>query len=500
VGEWFSGLGIEPFYTPRWFSGSKHLLLEDGWRIEFQEKGCLGANGKLLDYSPQNCASSRSFLPYRPTWLGERRAGHPWSLFPVGPVGQIESPDFACATPRCASDIAGDRISVIYNIMKGRGTHHTRGTNAGLNNAAGVRILGNTWFGMDFSLNYIYIPQVWGDGREFPPTRQLAVYGDFPYAGVAPQGTFEEGLRQCLSASGKSSTRTTPAPAGTIVLTGADLRGYNWPARRLDANGNLLPNAKQPQAARAPMTICANTPKHTYRYTHVIGFTGTYNDYEYTGAVLRVEQSLSTSEFMNRYPAAYGPFHPESHGRTLYHPQPVWRSMIGFDLLSALSNYRGMGWTRHLPGQIGTQASFLSFQYLMKYNPATSNSFCTWNNAVATNTPADGFPNGDPDPAHRKWNPGCRENHWNHFFTLGFAGQGYFASKLEQRLAVAFEPRAQQWLLYGQWWWRNLLSTPIDVSAGVSWFPSSRMDNSWTALNYFTNRNLLWLEATYYLL
>ena len=95
---------------------------------------------------------------------------------------------------------------------------------------------------------------------------------------------------------------------------------------------------------------------------------------------------------------------------------------------------------------------------------------------------------------------GCRENHWNHFFTLGLGGQGYFKSKLEQRLAIAYEPRGQQWLLYGQWWWRNFFNLPVDLSMGTSWFPSSRMDNSWTLLNYFTNRNLVWLEATYYIL
>ncbi|HEV8712946.1 MAG TPA: hypothetical protein VGX03_08975, partial [Candidatus Binatia bacterium] len=219
------------------------------------------------------------------------------------------------------------------------------------------------------------------------------------------------------------------------------------------------------------------------------------NDFDYTGAIWRFEQSLSTSEYMNRYPASYGIAHLNSKGRTLFHKQPVWRSMVGFDLFSALFNYPGMRWTRHLPGQMGTQASFLSFQWLMKYTPATSNTFCEWNNAVGIgpSAPSDGEP-------VRGAKSGCRDNHWNHFFTLGFAGQGYFASKLEQRMAVAFEPRGQQWLLYGQWWWRNWLSMPLDLSFGTSWFPSSRFDHSWTTLNYFTSRQLLWAEATYYLL
>ena len=495
VGTWLADVSIEAYYTPRWRSGSTNLLLEDGWRLNFQERSCQTPDGQIHDYSPEACGvPGTKFLPMRPNWVGWRRQRNPWSIFAVGPTGNITSPDFACATHRCASDVAGDRTSVVYDILKGHGSHHTRGTNLGLNSSAGVRLIASTYNNINFSLDYIYIPTgPYGDGPEFPGRPALAVYGDGVPGAV---GSFEEGLRQCLSESGKSSTRTTaPHPAANILLVGSDLRGYDWPQRRIDANGNLLPTAKQPQAGRTASTICA-FPKHTYRHEHVVGFTATYNDFDYTGAVWRLEESLGTPEYMNRYPQGYGVEGDHSHGgRTLFHPQPVWRSMVGFDLFQALDNYPLMHWTRNLPGQIGTQASFLSFQWLMKYNPATSNTFCEWNNAVGIgpSVPADG------DPV-RGAKSGCRDNHWNHFFTLGFSGQGYFASKLEQRLAVAFEPRAQQWLLYGQWWWRNWMGMPLDLSFGTSWFPSSRFNNSWTALNYLTDRNLVWAEFTYYIL
>jgi len=59
---------------------------------------------------------------------------------------------------------------------------------------------------------------------------------------------------------------------------------------------------------------------------------------------------------------------------------PVWRSMVGFDLQQSLASYHGLGWMRHLPGQIGTQQSFLSFQWLMQYNfEGLSNNMCNWN-------------------------------------------------------------------------------------------------------------------------
>src|SRR5262249_56010978 len=125
------------------------------------------------------------------------------------------------------------------------------------------------------------------------------------------------------------------------------------------------------------------------------------------------------SEYRNRLVGGYGRTFGQGNGRVLFHPQAVWRSMVGFDLFQSLASYRGMGWARHLPGQMGTQASFLSFQWLMKYTPAVSNTFCEWNNAVPTgpSDPSDGLP-------VRAAKSGCRDNHWNHFFTLGFAGQG----------------------------------------------------------------------------
>ena len=44
------------------------------------------------------------------------------------------------------------------------------------------------------------------------------------------------------------------------------------------------------------------------------------------------------------------------------------------------------------------------------------------------------------------------------------------------------------------------MSLPLDLSMGTAWYPNSRFNNSWSLLNFFTNRNQLWLEATYYLL
>ncbi|HKA55249.1 MAG TPA: DUF1302 family protein [Candidatus Binatia bacterium] len=496
-----SEVAFEPWYTPRFRSAATHLLDEGIFRIQFQERGCLGPGGQLLDYSPENCAHASKFLPYRPFWLGNRRIENPWSLTRAGNNSRINSIDYVCLTQRCAPDVPGDRASLVVNLPKGHMHHHSRGTDPGQWSAGGIRMLAKTGLGVDLSLDYLFLPNIFADTN---PSAPALTYGD-GVPGAA--GTFQEGLLRCLSPSGKQHVAANGRTNGhtLIILSGADLGGYDWPQRRLDAQGNPLPTAKQKQAARPPLTFCTNGFNHKYLWSHIIGFTATYNDFDYTGAVFRLEESISTKEGLNKRAVGYGQAFPflanppegyiRRHGHILV-TTPVWRSMIGFDLAQSLSSYRGLGWTRKLPGEMGTQQSFLSFQWLMQYNfEGLSNNMCNWNFAegIGPSAPTDG-------PPVRPAIPGCRTNHWNHFLTLGFSGQGYFHSKLEQRLAVAFEPRGQQWLLYGQWWWRNIWNLPVDLSVGTSWFPSSRMDNSWTLLNYFTNRNLLWFEGTYYLL
>ncbi len=476
IGQTLSDTAIEAWYSPRFRATGNvsHIILEEGWRIPFQERGCLGPNGKLLDYSPENCANSRKFLPFRPGWLSRRRAMNPWSVERVGPNSRVDPQDFFCITPTCAPDEPGSRASFVYNLAKGNMHHHSRGIDPGQWSAGGVRFLAKTGLGVDFSLNYIFLPL--GPIAQTNPNSiaNAKVFGDFPFLGRL-DGTLEEGLRRCLSPSGKSNVGRNGQTNDSTWLTGVDLRGYDWPERHLDANGRPLPTAKQKQAARTPITLCSN-PVHRYDWSHIIGVTGTYNDFDYTGAVFRLEESVSTKEGRNKLNPTKQP--------KIWFDTVVWRSMVGFDLISALENYRLLRWTHNMPGQYGTQQSFITFQWLMEYDPSMSNTF-----SEATNAPGiPGFV-----PAHRR-------KHWNHLFTLAWVGNGFFHGKLEQRVAYVLEPRAKQMLFYGQWWWRGFMDLPVDLSTGTAWYPSSRMDNSWTSLQLFNKRNLLWVEATYYVL
>ncbi len=529
ISTYISGAGLEAFYTPRFRTGATDLVLEDGWRIQRQVRGCEDPNnpGRLIDYTLDNCENSRRFMLYRPHWVGHRRARHPWSLNVVGNNSRSDSVDYFCPTNRCAPDVPGDRISTIVNLPKGNAHHHSRGHW----HAAGARFIGSTWFNLDFSINYLYIPYTFANGNDVSDFGQ---YGDVP-VGTASAGSFREGLLRCLSETGKQHVAANGRTNGNnfIGLHGADLHGYDWRERKLDPTGSpyevINPNdpatrsrgrqlADHAHATRLPLTYCTNAFSHQRRYSHVLGFTLTYNDFDYTGAVFRFEQSYSTKEALNKRTLGS----PNSglgvngvdttrrdrrDGRIL-NSGGVWRSMAGFDLIQALMNYPGMNWTKHLPGQFGVQQSFVTGQWLMQYNHTgrggTSANMCNWNHAQGTlgSVPSEetaGNP-GDPLAPQRNAIRGCHTKRWNHLFTIALAGNGYFRGKLEGRNAYVYEPRGKHNLLFSQWWWREFMSMPLDISIGTAWFLGSKNDNSWTLLNYFADRDLVWISATYYII
>ena len=591
LGTWISGAGVEAFYTPRFRGGQTDLLVEDGWRIQQQMRGC-EKDGQYYDWSVADCGQTGSdgtirMLPYRPPWVGSRRSDHPWSLPATGNNGRANAADFGCSGKRCAADVPGDRVSLMVNLAKGNSHHHSRGHW----HAGGVRFIGSTYFNLDFSLNYMYIPYTFANGQSVKGG--IKNYGDTPIPGLGwdeetmgvkrmediRDGSFRDGLLRCLSNSGKQHVAANGRTNGGFfgILHGTDTSGYNWGERKLnpdngspyeitqDENGNNVRGkqlADQPHATRQNYSWCLGGPggAHQRRYSNVVGFTLTYNDFDYTGAVFRFEQSYSTKEGLNKrtFTPNGEPLKTNSRARRRgrwLNSGSVWRSMVGFDLIQSLMSYPGMGWTRNLPGQFGIQASFLTAQWLMQYNATgrsgVTNNMCNWNtsqgmaaavdsglnysNQFSQQTDKDGNlivqatsgPNKDEfvrqdgtvvPEANRtrgEYNPdnpndalapkrgavrGCSTKRFNHLFTLAFAGNGYFRGKLEGRNAVAWEPRGKHVLLFSQWWWRELRGLPLDISFGTAWFVGSYNNHSWTLLNYFAHRDMVWLEATYYII
>ncbi|MSQ48528.1 MAG: hypothetical protein EXR78_09150 [Deltaproteobacteria bacterium] len=526
VGSWFSNVIIEPFWSPRYRSGTSDLILEGGYRLPFHIRGCLDQNNREVAYDPTTCAKLRSstgervITQYRPGWLGQsERIRHPFSYFSAGPNPQ-KTPDYACLNQRCSPDIYGDRASSFANLKKGSFTHVLNGA-FNKNQAGGLRVQGTSIWGVDWSLVYIFLPT--GESGTYDYNSFLndsesptgtAIYGDpalvqqnFPGAPV--RGTFEEGLRRCLSDGGKQhETQTGPGKrgfkAGGTVLVGADLFGYNNPGRYKSNNrrGALGSDGKTPvagahNAKRPPFTFCL-AAQHDYVWSHVPGFTLTYNDFEYTGMVFRVEQSFSTKEVIRKNPTTPGQkLRLQSDNFDRY--TGIWRSMVGFDLIRTIPAFRYIPGIHH---SFYDQAWFITGQWLMQNHwNNMSNNFCQ-NVDKAGNQYTKEQVKADRVVGLRSYStPSCKRERWNNLFTFALVNQGLFASRLETRNAVVLEPSGQQTLLYSQWWWRNVLGYEnVELSTGVGWWTGSNQSHSWSGVQHFSDRDQFWFEFTYYLL
>ncbi len=174
--------------------------------------------------------------------------------------------------------------------------------------------------------------------------------------------------------------------------------------------------------------------------------------------------------------------------------------MVGFDLLKSISLFR------YIPGihrSFYEQAWFLSGQWLMmnRWNNVANPLCYVVDNGGNGLTKEAAAALSAKDGKRHYGNSQCRNYRWNHLFTLGMGNQGLFGSRLETRNAVAFEPRAKDWLLYSQWWWRNVLGYPsVELSMGVAWYPSSSMSQGWSGLYAFADRDQFWAEFKYYIL
>ncbi len=557
VGSLFSNVFIEPFFTPG-FRGPNSDLILNGLQLRspIHMKGCYDQNNNLIPYSASDCSGASTlktidgvprhvFQPWDPSYIGRRRTLQPWAFIAREPNPRSGSPDFANNSD--SPDIANTRVTYIPEVYKGLNKGPLNGMWNTHTMAGGFRIFGSSVGGFDFSLNYAYIPQGVQGTFDIKQVGAAKVYGDPATAaalGINPAtlaGTFQEGLDRCLNAKGiaanprNSGSQKRKAPkSDATVLIGADLAGYDDPGR-FGSNGALNPDGTvkpgKHGAIRRPETDCFPA-SYNWNWTNVIGFTSTYNDFDYTGAVFRLEESISTKEYVrhdtlgaaftgNSILAANLPpdqaaaltarnlrYSPKTiadlgsfmANKNYHNYSPVWRSMLGFDL------FKSMPWFKYIPGihrSFYEQAWFLSGQWLMMNridNNANPLCYVVDNGGNGLTTEAVAALDAATGQKHYS-NPRCRNYRWNHLFTLGFANQGLFGSHLETRNAVALEPRAQDFLLYSQWWWRNVLGYPsIELSWGVAWYPSSGMSQGWSGLYAFADRDQLWAEFKYYLL
>ena len=535
VGTFLSNVGLEFFYTPRWRPITQHLVLEGGWGgLRYDDPSFVGDPSDYFDSPTSRGVLTTKGVPWGP-YNDYSRIRHPWSLFRVGRNQARMAGDSGCSgTGPCTDDTAGRSGNFLYRIGGGSKTHHIRGTKWD-NSMVGVRMMGKIFDNFDFTLNYMFKRTDPGgvfhfdtffaesgldkDGKRLvglDPRPQSAGYaGGVPTEGrfagryVAPGGFTHDptdpnnmlNFRRALDRCFEDNIATN--------FTNVDMYGYSQ-----DNNPNNDRSG----------TACFDV-SHWYPWTNVFGFTVTYNDFDYTGAVFRLEQSWSTNEPRNIAPIANGgrdqkhydarvaaarakamaqgktgsqiPTHPFedgdgnpcAEGYGSFCPSPrhrvariktgssIWRSMIGFDLIQSIQSFPGMGWARTLPGGIGDQTTFYTFQALTTYqndNRATGLS-------AFTNAPRD------------------RHSRFNQLYTFGMSGF-YFRGKLEPLFAFAYSVNAKQPLLLAQTYWHGLYFRNLDLFAGTVMYMGGTNDVDATGLHLWAERDLFWIRLQYYLL
>ncbi len=150
--------------------------------------------------------------------------------------------------------------------------------------------------------------------------------------------------------------------------------------------------------------------------------------------------------------------------------------MIGFDLIQSLQSFPGMQWTRGLPGGIGTQTTFYTFQALTTY----------------TNNNRTGL-------EHAFNSPQNRIQRWEQLYTVATA-DFYFRGKLERLFAFAYSVNAKQPLILAQTFWHGLVFRNLDLFVGSTLYMGSRNDVDNTGLNLWADRDSFWIRLQYYLL
>jgi hypothetical protein len=322
----------------------------------------------------------------------------------------------------------------------------------------GTRVMGKTWAGLDFTLNYLFkrtevpgtaLPAHLLFDPELDPT--TPVVGNTRLDKLADAATVPaaELRRRCLQESPRD-----PEMSNVLVLESM----RNYPDRSF--------------------TGCLTIP-FWYPWTHILGTTLTYNDYKYTGMIFRLEQSYSTKEPRNGAPplanVRQGQFPSQRDFETSGKRQTeVWRSMIGFDYLRAFPQYMPTGFQRskYLRTWFMDQW-FFTFQFLNEYYSHVNGQM------GLLDSPSD------------------RMQHWNPVFTL--VATGFFLNNVFRPwIAAGYDVNAEFPLL---WLQGTYFVTPrLQVRVGEILYLGSKHSESFLFLHRYADRDTFFLRLTYWLI
>lgn len=468
---------IETFYSPDGRPLTNDLVLGNGWRIF----------DNVLDGSTQ-----------RPHKVPFDQVRHPWEIERVGPEYATAPDQGDLGIEKIAaqlglplgSPLAGGVGKADFVYLGNRpygddidlspdGWHEIDPHNRSM---GGARIMGQTATGgLYFTLNYIYkraeipAPGIGWDtlfdpsmpGGLIPNVRadvllETGANMNSPdlNGNGAPDGN-EQALRDCFLNSepklivGPSVGRSPDAPLGRTPY------GYAYPTESLGA-------------------ACVPIPLN-YPYTHIFGFTGTYNDNDITGAILRTEQSISLGEPRTKRPALAGvragDFPRAQDFMTKdYESTDIWRSMVGFDYLAAVFGHHQVPrplYKIKLIRSLMTDQWFFTFQFFNEY----------WSNVS--------------QQLGQNFSLTNRHQHWNPILT--WIMTGFFVNdKLRPTIALAYDMNAEfpvAWL-QAQYY----VTDELQVRVGEVAYLGSSHKESFLLLNKYSDRDTAYIRLTYFFL
>jgi hypothetical protein len=343
--------------------------------------------------------------------------------------------------------------------------------------------------------------------------------GTSPGGGVGWHGSAWSDPGNAQLASGYQAGKHG-VPAGTNALN-TDHVAYQPPL--VVTTGGAPTAALQqpgPGDGLSHATFCVDVPVF-HPWTHIIGGTMTYNDYDYTGLVFRLEQSFSTKEprqlsanapsrLIEQRDACTTPSNPNGlipHFATgnpavptdyagvplsanciahsswatardfetrLKRYTQTWRSMVGFDYLRAIAPMYGKGIGNSLVRSLLSDQWFFTFQFLNTYDAHADDSVSNSGSFVA------------------------KYNHWNPFFTL--SGSGFF---MNQRLAPIWAVAADASSGFTPLFFLQIkyfITPKVELRLGEVLYMGSRKNYDPGGLSYYADRDNFYVRLTYYLL
>jgi hypothetical protein len=530
VAKFWNEAGIEAFFSPngRPQGHQTNALVGETWKISTNQ-------------SVVNVPGGGNFNFNRNMSLPFSQVRAPWELLRVG-ARNGDSPAVVQNSDGTLSDfmyrIKDDVPSSFFSTAAMMG---------------GVRLLGTTYGNAYFTLNYLFkksdttsanaiFSQIFdplhpGTGEVQPDVLARAVNAtltpDLNGNGI-PDGQDQQ-ILNCLQSKSPTSTgfagssnplgvgpMKTPG-AGELILPGGSFDGsvYSDPAHPelhtgVKRPGNALATDHVPYSPVFPVpgdglvhnSACLDVPVF-HAWTHVIGMSATYNDYDYTGLVFRMEQSFSTKE-----PGQFTPNTPErllmqqkncpfdpalginhctgpvseggNGGDPIYNAVvqekdfatrgkryfQVWRSMIGFDYLKAIAPQFGKNCKPELLRSLLSDQWFFTFQFLDTYR----SKFNQLDHS------------GSFTDRYQQWNP---------FFTL--SGTGFFMHQTFRPTWAVFADAAKG-LQPGAFLQIAYFLTPkLELRLGeVLYMGSAGMQDD-GGLSLYADRDTFYARLTYFL-